>query len=60
MYMLLLKTNMKQKLNTTSKLVCVTETRKKTTQHVEDDFEKGMVTGAIFVDLSAVYDTINH
>ena len=30
------------------------------TQHIEDGFEKGMVTGAIFVDLSAAYDTINH
>ena len=25
----------------------------KLTQHIEDSFEKGMVTGAIFVDLSA-------
>ena len=32
----------------------------KLTQHIEDDFEKGMVTGAIFVDFSAAYDTINH
>ena len=32
----------------------------KLTQHIEDGFEKGMVTGAIFVDLSAAYDTINH
>ena len=32
----------------------------KLTQHIEDGFEKGMVTGAIFVDLSAAYNTINH
>ena len=32
----------------------------KLTQHIEDGFEKGMGTGAIFVDLSAAYDTINH
>ena len=32
----------------------------KLTQHTEEDFEKGMVTGAIFVDLSAAYNTINH
>ena len=32
----------------------------KLTQHTEDGFEKGMLTGAIFVDLSATYDPINH
>ena len=32
----------------------------KLTQHIEDGFKKGMVTGAIFVDLRAAYDTINH
>ena len=32
----------------------------KLTQHIEDGSEKGMVTGAIFVDLSAAYETINH
>ena len=32
----------------------------KLTQHIEDGFEKRMVTGAIFVDLSAAYDAINH
>ena len=32
----------------------------KLTQHIENCFEKGMVTGAIFVDLSAAYDTINY
>ena len=32
----------------------------KDTQHIEDGFEKGMVVGAIFIDLSAAYDTINH
>ena len=31
----------------------------KPTQHIEDGFEKEMVTGAIFIDLSAAYDTIN-
>lgn len=30
------------------------------TQHIEDGFQKGLVTGAIFVDLSAAYDTVNH
>lgn len=28
-------------------------------QHIKDGFKKAMVTGAIFVDLTAVYDTIN-
>ena len=32
----------------------------KATQHIKDGFEKGMVAGAIFIDLSAVYNTINH
>ena len=32
----------------------------KLTQYIEDGFEKRMVTGAIFVGLSAAYDTINH
>ena len=30
------------------------------TQHIEDGFEKGLITGAAFVDLSAAYDTVNH
>lgn len=30
------------------------------TQHIEDGFQKGLVTGAVFVDLSAAYDTVNH
>ena len=30
------------------------------TQHIEDGFEKRLVTGAVFVDLSAAYDTMNH
>ena len=30
------------------------------TQHIEDGFEKGMVTGVVLVDLSAAYDTVNH
>ena len=30
------------------------------TQHIEDGYQRGMVTGAAFVDLSAAYDTVNH
>ena len=30
------------------------------TQDIEDGFVKGMVTGTVFVDLSAAYDTVNH
>ena len=30
------------------------------TQHIEDGFEKRLVTGVVFVDLSAAYDTVNH
>lgn len=30
------------------------------TQHIEHGFEQGQITGAVFVDLSAAYDTINH
>ena len=30
------------------------------TQHIEDDYERGVVTGTLFVDLSAAYDTISH
>ena len=29
------------------------------TQHIEDGYQRGMVTGAAFVDLSAAYDTVN-
>ncbi|XP_063893347.1 uncharacterized protein LOC135117658 [Helicoverpa armigera] len=29
------------------------------TQHIEDGFETGKVTGTVFVDLSAAYDTVN-
>ena len=29
-------------------------------QFIEDGFEKGEITGAAFVDLSAAYDTVNH
>lgn len=29
-------------------------------QHMENGFETKKITEAIFVDLSAVYDTINH
>ena len=30
------------------------------TQYIEDGYEKGLVTGVVFVDLSAAYDTVNH
>ena len=30
------------------------------TQHIEDGYQRGMITGAAFVDLSATYDTVNH
>ena len=30
------------------------------THHIEDGFEKRLVTGAVFVDLSVAYDTVNH
>lgn len=30
------------------------------TQCIEDGYEKGMVSGVVFVDLSAAYDTVNH
>ena len=30
------------------------------TQHIEDGNQRGMITGAAFVDLSAAYDTVNH
>ena len=30
------------------------------TQYIEDGFEKKQVTGAVFVDLTAAYDTVNH
>ena len=30
------------------------------TQHIEDGYQRGMITGAAFVDLSAAYDTGNH
>ena len=30
------------------------------TPHVEDSFEKRLMTGAVFVDLSAAYDIVNH
>ena len=30
------------------------------TQHIEDVYEEGMITGTAFVDLSAAYDTVNH
>ena len=30
------------------------------TQHIEDEYEEGMITGTAFVDLSAAYDTVNH
>ena len=30
------------------------------TQHIEDGYQRGMITGAAFVDLSAAYVTVNH
>ena len=30
------------------------------TQYIEDGFEKKMITGTVFVDLTAAYDTVNH
>ena len=30
------------------------------TQYIEDGYEKSLTTGTVFVDLSAVYDTVNH
>ena len=30
------------------------------TQHIEDDYQVGKVTGTAFVDMSASYDTVNH
>ena len=30
------------------------------TQYTEDGFELGEITGAVFVDLTAAYDTVNH
>ena len=30
------------------------------TEHIEDGYEKRLITGAIFVDLSSAYDTVNH
>ena len=30
------------------------------TQHIEDGFENKQITGAVFVDLTAAYDTVNH
>ena len=30
------------------------------TEHIEDGYEKRLITGAVFVDLSAAYDTVNH
>ena len=30
------------------------------TQYIEDGFERGQITGTVFVDLTAAYDTVNH
>ena len=30
------------------------------TEHIEDGYEKRQITGAVFVDLSAAYNTVNH
>ena len=32
----------------------------KLTQHIKDGFQKNKITGAVFVDLTAAYDTVNH
>jgi retron-type reverse transcriptase len=37
---------------------CTSQTLK-LTQHIEDGFELGMITGVVFVDLTAAYDTVN-
>lgn len=37
---------------------CTSQTLK-LTQHIEDGFELGLVTGVVFVDLTAAYDTVN-
>ena len=30
------------------------------TEHIEDGYDKRLITGYVFVDLSAAYDTVNH
>ena len=30
------------------------------TQHIEDGYQRGMITGAAFVNMSVAYDTVNH
>ena len=30
------------------------------TEHIEDGYEKRLITGAVFVDLSAAYETVSH
>ena len=30
------------------------------TQHIEDGYQRGMISGAAFIDLSTGYDTVNH
>ena len=30
------------------------------TQHIEDGYQRGMITNAAFVDLTVAYDTVNH
>ena len=30
------------------------------TEHIEDGYKKRLITGAVFVDSSAAYDTVNH
>ena len=32
----------------------------KQTEHIEDGYEKRLIIGAVFADLSAAYDTVNH
>ena len=30
------------------------------TEHIEDGYEKRLIAGAVFADMSAAYDTVNH
>ena len=38
----------------------VTNIVTKHTEHIEDGYENRQITGAVFVDLSVAYDTVNH
>ena len=39
---------------------CTSQLLMNLTEHNEDGYEKRLITGAVFVDLSAAYDTVNH